>query len=175
MRAIMLICALFIAALVTLNAPARANLNNSTLREKSQPVQAEAPRKEPTLPKEQEKAPTEQETAVEPETVAEAPVPEPQPLTDKEQLMQAAGIPQSDWAATDYIVSHESSWITTNTNPISGAYGLCQANPREKMASAGDDYMSNPVTQLKWCHSYSQQRYGGWWSSLAFWQKSSWW
>jgi hypothetical protein len=40
------------------------------------------------------------------------------------------------------------------------AYGLPQANPGTKMASAGPDWRTNPITQLKWMHSYSVQRYG---------------
>lgn len=40
------------------------------------------------------------------------------------------------------------------------AYGLPQANPGTKMASAGSDYATNPITQLKWMYNYSVQRYG---------------
>lgn len=40
------------------------------------------------------------------------------------------------------------------------AYGLPQANPGTKMASAGADWRTNPVTQLKWMYNYSVQRYG---------------
>lgn len=118
-----------------------------------------------------------------PEPVAKAEIPtsvpvsksNPRPLTEKELLMTAAGIPRADWAATDYIVFKESSWNPTARNPESGAFGLCQALPASKMASAGIDYMTNPVTQLKWCHSYAHHRYGGWWASFAFWQSNRWW
>jgi hypothetical protein len=116
-----------------------------------------------------------------PENAAKTPEPKPQvaetsqPLSDKEQLMTAAGIPREDWAATDYIVAKESSWNPTAKNPTSGAYGLCQSYPASKMASAGQDYMINPVTQLKWCHDYAHNRYGGWWSSFAFWKANRWW
>lgn len=95
--------------------------------------------------------------------------------TDKTDLMRLAGIPESDWEATDYIVSKESSWNPTAQNSSSGAYGLCQALPASKMASVGGDYLTNPVTQLKWCHEYSLQRYGGWWSAFAFWRSNAWW
>ncbi len=40
------------------------------------------------------------------------------------------------------------------------AYGLPQANPGTKMASAGPDWRTNPITQLKWMYNYSVQRYG---------------
>lgn len=112
------------------------------------------------------------------EQPAPAPIQETPPvqqLSPHEELMQQAGIPQEEWQATDYIVSHESSWNHLAVNRSSGATGLCQALPASKMASAGGDYLTNPVTQLKWCHEYSAQRYGGWWSSFAFWKANRWW
>lgn len=96
---------------------------------------------------------------------------------DKYTLMAAAGISAADYEAVDYIVNHEGSWAGTqryNTGG-SGAYGLCQALPASKMASAGADYMTNPVTQLRWCASYAGDRYGGWWGAYTFWINNSWW
>lgn len=40
------------------------------------------------------------------------------------------------------------------------AYGLPQANPGTKMSSAGSDYATNPITQLRWMYNYAVQRYG---------------
>lgn len=40
------------------------------------------------------------------------------------------------------------------------AYGLPQANPGTKMASAGADWRTNPVTQIRWMHKYTIDRYG---------------
>jgi hypothetical protein len=99
-----------------------------------------------------------------------------------EDWMAAAGIAKSDYAAVDYIVSHEGGWSGTtlyNTQG-SGAYGLCQSLPASKMASAGDDYMTNPVTQLKWCASYAStceqwRYYCGWQGAYQFWQANKWW
>ena len=48
------------------------------------------------------------------------------------------------------IVSHESGWNPSATNASSGAYGLVQALPGSKMASAGADWKTNPSTQIKW-------------------------
>ena len=92
----------------------------------------------------------------------------------KQEIMTAAGIPESEWAAVDYIVSHESSWRYQAVNSI-GATGLCQALPGSKMSSAGEDYLTNPVTQLKWCTNYAQTRYGGWWQAYNFWREHRWW
>lgn len=100
--------------------------------------------------------------------------PRPTYTGGKNDWLAAAGIPQSEWAAVDYIVTRESGWRPLVTNSI-GAHGLCQALPASKMASAGSDYKTNPVTQLRWCSSYAAQRYGGWWGAYRFWQANHWW
>ncbi|MBK3520696.1 transglycosylase SLT domain-containing protein, partial [Streptomyces sp. MBT70] len=58
------------------------------------------------------------------------------------------------------IVSHESGWNPSATNSSSGAYGLVQALPASKMASAGSDWKTNPATQIKWGLDYMNSRYG---------------
>lgn len=40
------------------------------------------------------------------------------------------------------------------------AYGIPQANPGTKMASAGADWRTNPLVQLRWMASYVRGRYG---------------
>jgi hypothetical protein len=87
--------------------------------------------------------------------------------------MAAAGISPSDYTYVDYIVSHEGGWRVNAYNP-SGAYGLCQSLPGSKMASAGADWETNPVTQLIWCNSYAQAK-GGWYASYLFWISHNWW
>lgn len=87
-----------------------------------------------------------------------------------EDWMAQAGIAAGDYAAVDYIVSHESGWRYWVVNSEgSGATGLCQALPGYKMASAGADWATNPITQLRWCASYASSRYGGWWASYDHW------
>lgn len=95
---------------------------------------------------------------------------------NKQALMAQAGIPQSDWAYVDSIISRESGWRHTIWNSTgSGAYGLCQALPGAKMASAGADWQTNPVTQLKWCHGYALGRYKSWAAAHSFWNANHWW
>jgi resuscitation-promoting factor RpfB len=89
--------------------------------------------------------------------------------SDKTALMAAAGIGKSDYTYADYIISRESKWNYTARNSSSGAYGLCQALPGSKMASAGGDWQSNPVTQLKWCDGYAKRTYGGWAGAYSHW------
>jgi uncharacterized protein YabE (DUF348 family) len=92
---------------------------------------------------------------------------------DKAAVMAAAGISASDYPYVDYIVARESGWRPTATN--GQTWGLCQALPGNKMASAGADWQTNPVTQLKWCAGYATGRYGTWAAAYDFWLKNHWW
>lgn len=72
------------------------------------------------------------------------------------------------------IVQHESGWNPTATNASSGAYGLVQALPATKMASAGSDWKTNPATQIKWGLDYMKDRYGSACDAWSFWQANNW-
>lgn len=82
--------------------------------------------------------------------------------------MALAGIGPGDYNYADYIISHESGW-RPNAGNASGAYGLCQALPGFKMSSAGSDWATNPVTQLRWCNGYAVGRYGSWGAAYNHW------
>ncbi len=97
------------------------------------------------------------------------------PAGSHEDWMAAAGISPSDYGYVNYIITHESHWNPLARNRSSGAYGVCQALPANKMASAGDDWETNPVTQLKWCSSYAVGRYGSWQKAYETWVKKHWW
>jgi len=103
--------------------------------------------------------------------------------SDKQAVMRLAGISQGDYPYVDYIISHESGWCPTKLQgqyggcpayppasiPSGLGYGLAQATPGGKMSSAGADWQTNPVTQLRWASGYAS-RYGGWAGSYAHWQ-----
>lgn len=72
------------------------------------------------------------------------------------------------------IVDHESGWNYRATNASSGAYGLVQALPGSKMASAGSDWQTNPATQIKWGLNYMNDRYGSPCGAWSFWQANNW-
>jgi Transglycosylase SLT domain len=72
------------------------------------------------------------------------------------------------------IVSRESGWNYHATNPSTGAYGLVQALPGSKMASAGADWQTNPATQIKWGLNYMNSRYGSPCGAWSFWQANHW-
>ncbi|MGI8675688.1 MAG: lytic transglycosylase domain-containing protein [Nocardioidaceae bacterium] len=54
----------------------------------------------------------------------------------------------------------ESNWDPYAENPTSGAYGIPQSLPAEKMASAGSDWRTNPATQIAWGLEYIRVSYG---------------
>ncbi len=90
-------------------------------------------------------------------------------------MMTLAGIEKNDQQAANFIVDNESSWNYQATNTSSGAYGLCQALPGNKMADAGSDWETNTITQLRWCDSYAKERYESWQSAEAFWKENKYW
>ena len=54
----------------------------------------------------------------------------------------------------------ESGWNYKAYNASSGAYGIPQALPGSKMASAGADWQTNAATQISWGFGYISGRYG---------------
>ncbi|MFD7873982.1 aggregation-promoting factor C-terminal-like domain-containing protein, partial [Streptomyces adustus] len=54
------------------------------------------------------------------------------------------------------------------------AYGLVQALPGSKMATAGADWKTNPATQIKWGLDYMNSRYGSPAQAWNFWQTHHW-
>ncbi|MFJ2192158.1 peptidoglycan-binding protein [Kitasatospora sp. NPDC087861] len=74
----------------------------------------------------------------------------------------------------DQIYIHESGWKVYATNPSSGAYGIPQALPGDKLAAAGSDWQTNPNTQLSWGLDYIKGRYGDPCSAWGFWQSHNW-
>lgn len=101
--------------------------------------------------------------------------------------MALAGIAPSDYTYADYIIRNESGWCPTKAqgeyycpaipdNPMTPyGYGLCQATPGYKMATAGSDWETNPLTQLRWCAGYAQDHYGGWYNAYEHWVQYRWW
>jgi len=80
---------------------------------------------------------------------------------------------KQQFGCLDNIWSRESGWRYNAAN-ASGAYGIPQALPGSKMASAGADWATNPATQIKWGLGYIKGRYGSPCNAWAFWQGHSW-
>jgi hypothetical protein len=105
--------------------------------------------------------------------------PAPKPTTPSGSYGSAYAIAQSmvpsgQFACFSNIIERESGWDVHATNPSSGAYGLGQALPGSKMASAGSDWENNPTTQIKWVLSYMDSRYGSPCGAWSFWQSHNW-
>ena len=67
----------------------------------------------------------------------------------------------------------ESGWSWSAANPSSGAYGIPQALPGWKMASAGSDWLTNPATQIQWGMGYIKQVYGSPCATWSTWKSRS--
>ncbi|MGI5201625.1 NlpC/P60 family protein [Spirillospora sp. CA-108201] len=66
----------------------------------------------------------------------------------------------NQWAPLDSLWERESGWRWNARNASSGAYGIPQALPPQKMAAAGSDWLTNWATQINWGLGYIQGRYG---------------
>lgn len=86
---------------------------------------------------------------------------------------RAAGVSEADLAAAVELMNRESGCRVNAQNAYSGAYGIPQALPGNKMASAGDDWQTNPITQIRWMAGYVN-RYGGWQGALNYWYAHGW-
>jgi hypothetical protein len=75
------------------------------------------------------------------------------------KMVTARGWGSDQFSCLVSLWSKESGWRTNAANP-SGAYGIPQALPGSKMASAGADWQTNPATQISWGLSYISGVYG---------------
>jgi resuscitation-promoting factor RpfB len=76
------------------------------------------------------------------------------------QLLAQRGWGSDQMNCLTLLWNHESGWRINATNADSGAYGIPQALPGEKMASAGPDWQTNARTQITWGLNYISGVYG---------------
>lgn len=81
------------------------------------------------------------------------------------QQIAMAMLPSFGWSSSEFsclndLWERESGWNAYASNPTSGAYGIPQALPGSKMATAGADWQTNPATQIRWGLGYIQASYG---------------
>jgi hypothetical protein len=88
----------------------------------------------------------------------------PQPSGSPQQIasgmLGSFGWGQDQFSCLVSLWNVESGWNPSASNPSSGAYGIPQALPGSKMASAGPDWQTNPATQIRWGLGYIQGLYG---------------
>jgi cell wall-associated NlpC family hydrolase len=85
------------------------------------------------------------------------------------RLAAKRGWTGAKWKALYNLWTRESGWNEKADNPTSDAYGIPQALPGRKMASAGSDWKTNPETQIKWGLQYIEERYGDPAKAWSFW------
>nr|WP_243896745.1 G5 domain-containing protein [Actinomyces bowdenii] len=75
-------------------------------------------------------------------------------------MMAGYGWNDSEFSCLVSLWNRESNWNYQAENPSSGAYGIPQSLPGDKMAAAGADWRTNPTTQITWGLGYISERYG---------------
>jgi outer membrane biosynthesis protein TonB len=100
------------------------------------------------------------------------PVPAPTVASAKAYALSVLGA--SQYACLDAIATHESNWNTYAVSPSTGAYGIPQALPGDKMATVGADWRTDPLTQVRWMIGYVRDAYGSACGAWSFWQMNSW-
>jgi hypothetical protein len=83
------------------------------------------------------------------------------------------------WSASQFsclqpLWNAESGWNVSASNPSSGAYGIPQALPGSKMASAGADWPTSAATQIRWGLGYIRSVYGSPCGAWSHEQASGW-
>lgn len=94
-------------------------------------------------------------------------------ITDPKEIARQMAANKFGWGDDQFtcynnIIMRESKWDASADNPTSSAYGIPQALPGSRMASEGDDWRTNPATQIRWGLKYVQERYGNPCSAWSF-------
>ena len=76
------------------------------------------------------------------------------------QMLQQRGMGDDQYNCLVSLWNRESGWNVHASNASSGAYGIPQALPGNKMASSGPDWQNNAETQINWGLGYISGRYG---------------
>jgi len=74
-------------------------------------------------------------------------------------MLGSFGWSSGQFSCLDPLWEHESRWSVTAANPGSGAFGIPQALPGSRMASAGPDWQTSAATQITWGLRYIRDTY----------------
>jgi hypothetical protein len=89
-------------------------------------------------------------------------------------MLPEFGFSADQFSCLDSLWTKESGWNPAADNPTSSAFGIPQALPGSKMASAGPDWATNPATQIRWGLGYIADVYGSPCSAWAHSQANNW-
>ena len=103
-----------------------------------------------------------------------APRPSGNPQQIASGMLGSYGWSSSEFGCLVSLWNLESGWNVYASNPSSGAYGIPQALPGSKMASAGPDWQSNAATQIRWGLGYIKSLYGSPCGAWSHEQASGW-
>lgn len=90
------------------------------------------------------------------------------------QLMPQYGLSEAEFGCLDALWVSESDWDPHADNPTSSAYGIPQALTGGTHDDLPGDYMTNPVSQIRWGLQYIRDSYGTACSAWEFKQANNW-
>ena len=90
-----------------------------------------------------------------------------------EDWMAAAGISSSDYGYVNFIISHESGWRPNASNGI--YFGLYQTSVGRLVSDCGENWVNDPICQLRSANGYAVGRYGSWAGAYQWWTSHNWW
>jgi hypothetical protein len=100
------------------------------------------------------------QTAAAAAAAAAVPAASGSPRQIAQAMLGSFGWSSGQFSCLDPLWEHESRWSVTAANPGSGAFGIPQALPGSRMASAGPDWQTNAATQITWGLRYIRDTYG---------------
>ena len=107
--------------------------------------------------------------------VQNAPIPDSGSAKDFAlQQVREKGWEYEQYSCLVKLWERESNWRWNALNKSSGAYGIPQSWPANKMASAGADWQTNPETQIRWGIRYINGRYKSPCAALAHSDEHNW-
>ncbi|HSE08613.1 MAG TPA: lytic transglycosylase domain-containing protein [Nocardioidaceae bacterium] len=90
------------------------------------------------------------------------------------RLMPEYGLSEDEFDCLDELWVSESDWDPTADNPASTAYGIPQALTGGTHDNLPADYMTNPVSQIRWGLWYIADSYGTACAAWEFKQANNW-
>ena len=104
-------------------------------------------------------APAQQRSGQQP-AAGSAPTASGSPQSIAQAMLGSFGWSAGQVACLEPLWAGESGWSVTASNPSTGAYGIPQAMPASKMASAGPNWQTSAATQIRWGLGYIKGTYG---------------
>jgi hypothetical protein len=94
------------------------------------------------------------------QAASSAPTASGSPRSIAQAMLGSFGWSASQFSCLGPLWADESGWSATASNPSTGAYGIPQAMPASKMASAGPNWQTSAATQIRWGLDYIKSTYG---------------